>query len=222
LIEKGENPATDDGSEHVELALDVYALPEEMSVYEYHLQTREKAKTPAAKKSPTTERPSGPSEERKAPADREPERSSQAKRQEQEREGGPGKTGLYGRGKERWAAQRANNPSLEQTTRKEGPGSARHEANKDSDGQLDVSLGQQNMAVESPAIAVRADLQPEQKRVAKAESRAENDTWSDQILAELKLHCMRTRSIRQTTRFLHGKAGDSEILLHSLPFAVGG
>lgn len=229
LIEKGENRA-DDESEDIELALDVYAGPEKMSVYEYHVQTREKAKMAPAK-SRTTERPSGSSapakvnEERKAPADREPERSSQAKRQEQEREGAPGKAGPQGRGKEGPAAQRANNPSPEQTTRKEGPGSARPEANKDSDDQLDVpsprAPGGQNKAVNFQASVVQADLQHEQKRtIAEAKAR-EKDKWSDMILAELKLYCMRTRSIRQATRFLHGKAGDSKIILHALPLAVG-
>lgn len=56
-----------------------------------------------------------------------------------------------------------------------------------------------------------------EKRDTREEKGQEREQWSQEIRNELKLHCLRTKSIAQATRFLYGTNKDGRL---QIPYLV--
>jgi len=199
LIHKGE-VSVDDHLDGSEPAIDVYAGTENFSVYEYHLWTLEQKKKAIIKDSLLVN--SKQVDEKKVP-DWQPKKKPY---QEEDIEAAPRKSEPQGKEKEGPLTNRVN------TSAKVNP-SRREEVPKDQDNQLLLPI---KPLVRRRTVMFDSNVQevqtgPDQRRTDADATAKELDKWSEEIRAELKLYCMRTRTIRQATRFLYGQTGDSKI-----------
>lgn len=217
LIEKSEEPlSAGDGadSQPVECALDTYATleGEKVSVYEYHVKTREetlKAPSRPAKQAPaksaSIKPPFNGIEDTKSG-----EEAARQKQAKEERD-----RGLLEKPKD---APRRNQEGNTQSNRnKPGPGGSRDQlkvpeperAASPNPGGLSRSV---TFAEET--IKKQSAEQEQEKKQSKEKLEAQQRIkWSDEIQSELRLHCLRTRTIAQSTQFLYGKNNESKSTL---------
>lgn len=207
--------------------LDKFADKDKLSVYQYHLHTREifKEKLVAQKIPPSLrlrhvnagkqedERQIGP----------EKARQSQSQPDEKKRETQSGKVGPGG--KEGPPGERQNQNRKDE---KDGPGGARQDNRQERGGkeepdraEPDGRLGEprdkrdawQNNTLgggKQPLARRVTHKEPEEKEESPEEKKRKRDEWSEKIKNELKIQCLRTRTHKEATRFLYGKNPNGE------------
>lgn len=210
LIKMGEPDSDSNGLDSLplECAFDTYSGlgRERLSVYEYHLKTREddeqREKARVAKNTINHSRPNPTStREEMKQVDQFNKHSTQ-----------PIKDGKGGE-----ILQKVNQKERETTNASVQWGKrGGREGNEESEeedvpkpGLIRANTNLKRVAFsESNNIAASAD-----KKDTRAEKRQYRESWSRKIRNVLKLHCLRTRTIAQATRFLYGSNKDGDYLI---------
>ncbi|KAI7971830.1 hypothetical protein EIK77_000975 [Talaromyces pinophilus] len=217
LIKMGEPDPDSNGldSSPLECAFDTYSGPgrEKLSVYEYHLKTREddeQREKARAAKSTTTHSRSNPT-----PTREEPKQIDQPNKHNS-------KPAIDGKGGEN--LQKLNQKERESTNanvqrRKRGKVEGNQESEEEDVPKLGLVRANTNLKrvafSESNNNSASTD-----KKDTRAEKRQYRESWSLKILHVLKLHCLRTRTIAQATRFLYGTNKDGNYLAVWAPFII--
>lgn len=202
LIKMGEPNPDSNGLDSLplECAFDTYSGPgrEKLSVYEYHLKTRDddeqREKARAAKSATTHSRPNP------TPTREEPKQIDQPNKHNS-------KPAMDGKGGEN--LQKLNQKERESTNaniqrRKRG----KMEGNQESEEEDVPKQGLIRANTNLKRVAFSESSASIDKKDTRAEKRQYRESWSLKIRNVLKLHCLRTRTIAQATRFLYGTNKD--------------
>lgn len=206
-ISEPESESSDsDSLPAMECAFDTYSGPgrDKLSVYEYHLKTREeeeqREKTRVAKS--YNHPPPMQNEKKDDPKQKKDEVRPQDQSNDKNRQMGKdeGKVGEI----QRTSQKEKDNGAL--INRERG-------REYDEDGEIpNPGLVRANTNAKRVAFPDgNANAKSIEKKDSRAERRQERERWSQEILNALKLHCLRTRTIAQATRFLYGTNKDGQL-----------
>lgn len=201
LIRMGEPDPDSNGLDSLplECAFDTYSGPgrEKLSVYEYHLKTREddeqREKARQAKNTINHSRPTP------TPTREEPKQTDLPNKHSSK----PTKDGKGGE-----ILQKVNQKEKE-TTNTSVPRGKRGNEESDEEDLPKPGLIRANTNLKRVAFSeISSNSAPTDKKDTRAEKRQLREAWSLKIRNVLKLHCLRTRTIAQATRFLYGTNKD--------------
>ncbi|KAL4787868.1 hypothetical protein BJX76DRAFT_353902 [Aspergillus varians] len=193
LIKRGEQSAdlsAQLGVPHQEYAFDAYVTMDKikLSVYEYHMRTRERVTAAAGSANPTTANDGKPSTPRP-----EPKELYTGEKQLQDPKkptGNPQR--MTPRERANVSATRTVVEAKEEVKESDSPKLGLVRA---STFQSRIDGGKGSGRAESRRGIVKSERWPELEVL---------EQWSEKIRQELKLYCLRTRTIEQANRFLHG------------------
>jgi hypothetical protein len=233
LINIGEPDSAPNGLDSLpaECAFDTYSGPgrEKLSVYEYHLKTREEEEQREQRERVRAAKSSSSSAPKPKEGRGDLKHEDQAnKNRQQDKESKKGgeiqdKDSKIGRETQHRGHQKENeNTNQGRPIRKER-GDEEEEAGQE-DMPKPVLMRANTNAKRVTFPDNNTNAKQTEKRDTKAEKRQERERWSQKIRDALKLYCLRTRTIAQATRFLYGtnKEGKRSMFLNLSVLAIDG
>lgn len=208
LVKMGEPDSDSNGLDTLplECAFDTYSGPgrEKLSVYEYHLKTREdeeQREKARASKSTTNNSKQNPI----------PPREETKQLDQSNKNSKPTKDGKGGE-----ILQKVNQRDRESTNAsvqrgKKGKGEGNEESEEEDVPKPGLIRANTNLKRVAFSESTNNSASTDRKDT-RAEKRQYRETWSLKTRNVLKLHCLRTRTIAQATRFLYGTNKDGEYL----------